>query len=319
MLDTYPVLVAIMKFYRMSASITGGRTTTLTFTNTNDYIENGAIGHYAGKTGSGGGGTKESLVVGWIAPSGARIVAAIVASDTDAHRYADMDALLGQLVVDVPPLASFTWTPASLSNPVNWLDPSDTSHLYQTTDTSTPVTASGQTVGRIEDKSGNATHATQSTSGSRPTYTVSGGASYLSFDGGDWLTYGAQVLGATHLFADATDAFLVLVAGQYVGDPGTMLAKASASAGTRTFQLFGQTSTGAEPGVYFRGSSGIKDDKNIVANTTPCVMGAMWDGTDAAFNVGDLLGWKAGDAVGSASEESRTSSSAPAPEAPARG
>ncbi len=304
-LDNYPVLISIMKFYRMSASITGGRTTTLTFTNTNNYIENGGIGHYAGKTGSGGGGTKESLVVGWIAPNGDRIVAAIVASNSDAHRYADMDALLGQLVIDFPALTTFTWTPASLSHLVNWLDPSDMSTMYQTTDTSTPVTAAGQSVGRIEDKSGNSTHATQSTSGSRPTLrNPSGDLWYLDFDGGDWLTYGAQVLGGTHLFAESSDTFVVLVAGQYDGDAGTMIAKASATAGNRTFQMFAQISTSAEPGCHLRGT-GIKVDQNVVTNETLCVMGAMWDGVDAALNVGSLIGWRAGDSVGTHAEESQ--------------
>jgi len=42
--------------------------------------------------------------------------------------------------------------------------------LYQTDDTSTPVTATGQTVGRWEDISGNARHALQATAGARPTF-----------------------------------------------------------------------------------------------------------------------------------------------------
>lgn len=44
--------------------------------------------------------------------------------------------------------------------------------LYQTTDTSTPVTANGQTVGLWLDQSGNGKNATQSTAANRPTYTA---------------------------------------------------------------------------------------------------------------------------------------------------
>lgn len=46
-----------------------------------------------------------------------------------------------------------------------WYDPSDISTLYQSTDTSSPVTTTGQTVKRLEDKSGNARHLTNSGTG----------------------------------------------------------------------------------------------------------------------------------------------------------
>jgi hypothetical protein len=49
-----------------------------------------------------------------------------------------------------------------------WYDPSDFSTMYQDNLGVTPVTAVGQTVGRIEDKSGNGNHATQATAASRP-------------------------------------------------------------------------------------------------------------------------------------------------------
>jgi hypothetical protein len=42
-----------------------------------------------------------------------------------------------------------------------WLDFTDLSTLYQTNDTSTPVTTRGQLIGRVEDKSGNGNHFTQ--------------------------------------------------------------------------------------------------------------------------------------------------------------
>lgn len=67
-----------------------------------------------------------------------------------------------------------------------WLDPSDFSTLYQDEAGATPVTAVGQPVGRINDKSGRGNHASWSTDASRPTLQQdSNGMYYLSFDGVD--------------------------------------------------------------------------------------------------------------------------------------
>ena len=67
-----------------------------------------------------------------------------------------------------------------------WYDPSDITTLFQDNLGATPVTAVGQTVGRILDKSGRGNHATQATLAQRPTYQIdSGGFPYLSFDGVD--------------------------------------------------------------------------------------------------------------------------------------
>lgn len=51
-----------------------------------------------------------------------------------------------------------------------WYDPSDTTTLFQDSAGTTPVTASGQPVGRMLDKSGRGNHATQPTAASRPIY-----------------------------------------------------------------------------------------------------------------------------------------------------
>lgn len=67
-----------------------------------------------------------------------------------------------------------------------WYDPSDLSTMFQDTAGTTPVTATGQTVARINDKSGRGNHATQATAASRPIYQVDGnGKAYLLFDGTD--------------------------------------------------------------------------------------------------------------------------------------
>src|SRR3990167_4623938 len=55
-----------------------------------------------------------------------------------------------------------------------WFRLADGSTLYQTNDTSTPVTALGQQVGRVTDKSGSGAHATQATAANRPTLPAAG-------------------------------------------------------------------------------------------------------------------------------------------------
>jgi hypothetical protein len=65
-----------------------------------------------------------------------------------------------------------------------WYDPADWSTLYQDGAGTQPVTAVGQPVGKMLDKSGRGNHATQSTQVNRPTLQQdAGGRYYLSFDG----------------------------------------------------------------------------------------------------------------------------------------
>ena len=67
-----------------------------------------------------------------------------------------------------------------------WFDPSDFSTMYQDSAGTTPVTAVGQPVGKINDKSGRGNHATQATAASRPVLQQDGaGKYYLDFDGTD--------------------------------------------------------------------------------------------------------------------------------------
>lgn len=67
-----------------------------------------------------------------------------------------------------------------------WYDPSDFSTMFQDAAGSIPVTAVGQAVGRILDKSGRGNHATQTTSTKRPVLQQdANGKYYLLFDGID--------------------------------------------------------------------------------------------------------------------------------------
>jgi hypothetical protein len=99
------------------------------------------------------------------------------------------------------PTVGRLWTPASLfaSGQMGaWYDPSDRSTLWQDTAGTVPVTAAGQSVARMNDKSGRSFHQLQATAASRPTYQVDAdGRGYLAFDGTDdfMAVSGANVLG----------------------------------------------------------------------------------------------------------------------------
>ena len=66
-------------------------------------------------------------------------------------------------------------------------DPNDLSTMYQDAAGTIPVTAAGQPVGLMKDKSGRNNHARQTTSASRPILRKNAvtGANYLEFDGSD--------------------------------------------------------------------------------------------------------------------------------------
>jgi hypothetical protein len=81
------------------------------------------------------------------------------------------------------------WTPSVLfasGQQGAWYDPSDFSTLFQDDAGTMPVTAVGQAVGRILDKSGRGHHAAQSNASFKPTLQQDGsGRYYLAFDGLD--------------------------------------------------------------------------------------------------------------------------------------
>lgn len=78
------------------------------------------------------------------------------------------------------------WAPAALfknSEKGVWFDPSDLSTLYQDVNKLSPVTANGQPVALMLDKSGNNNHATQTNPSKRPIYRTDGVLHWLDFNG----------------------------------------------------------------------------------------------------------------------------------------
>lgn len=80
-----------------------------------------------------------------------------------------------------------------------WYDPSDLSTLFQDAAGTIPVTAAGQPVGMMRDKSGRGNHATQATATSRPILQTTDGKWYLAIDGvDDWMATTAINFTATN-------------------------------------------------------------------------------------------------------------------------
>jgi hypothetical protein len=99
-----------------------------------------------------------------------------------------------------------TWTPASLTAPFAWYDPSDLTTMFQDSAKTTPVTAAGQNVCAINDKSGAGLHLTQATVGSCPVLTLDGSSRrYLACNGAKLMASGVSALdqNASFIFASA--------------------------------------------------------------------------------------------------------------------
>jgi hypothetical protein len=121
-------------------------------------------------------------------------------------------------------------------NPSAWYDPSDLSTLFQDTAGTTPVTADGQSVARVNDKSGNGHHLLQATAAQQPVYRLIGGRHSLQFDGTDDglatsgnITPGtdkAQIVAGVRKLSDASVGVLVETSLNAAGNLGTISIRA---------------------------------------------------------------------------------------------
>lgn len=80
--------------------------------------------------------------------------------------------------------SGYSGVPVSLGA-LAWYDPSDLSTMFQDSAGTTPVTADGDPVGLILDKSGNGLDLSQGTAAARPLYKTAGGLHWLQLDGVD--------------------------------------------------------------------------------------------------------------------------------------
>lgn len=144
-----------------------------------------------------------------------------------------------------------------------WYDPSDFSTMSQDDAGATPVTATGQAVGRILDKSGRGNHATQATPTSRPILRQdSGGRYYLEFDGTDdslstaSITLGSvdklQAFVGLRKMSDAAAGVVYETSANAGANSGTAALYAPSTPATANYQFFSRGTTGrtATPSPY---------------------------------------------------------------------
>jgi hypothetical protein len=136
-----------------------------------------------------------------------------------------------------------------------WYDPGDITTLFQDVAGTIPVTASGQTVALMKDKSGNGADATQSDETKRPTYYIYPGTEYgaLSFDG--------------------TNDFMVTSSINFTGT-STMTATAgfqvspTAGTGARFIVELGPVTASTNGSFYFTGPGSLNDHSIGMRGTT---------------------------------------------------
>jgi hypothetical protein len=155
-----------------------------------------------------------------------------------------------------------------------WYDPSDFSTLFQDAAGTVPVTAAGQPVGRILDKSGRGNHATQSTATARPLLGLDGsGNYYLQFDGVDDALF-------TSAFSMGSGAVSVF-AGIYRNTSGTATVCAFTPAGEGESNSFVLWSTRGlvsnDMGMAGKATTLVYSNAGAQAISTPQVQSAFWN------------------------------------------
>jgi hypothetical protein len=146
-------------------------------------------------------------------------------------------------------------TPVAVFNPAQlfsmgeqgaWFDPSDMSTLFQDDAGTIPVTATGQPVGMMRDKSGQGNHAIQAVAASRPTFTDSGGLQFLAFDGIN------DFLQVTSFSLAANDKMSFFAGIRKLNDAARgMVCEMSANVGLNNGTFFLDAPTGAANNISF--------------------------------------------------------------------
>lgn len=174
-----------------------------------------------------------------------------------------------------------TFTPASLfvsGAEGMWYDPSDFSTMFQDWQGTTPVTGTGQPVGKILDKSGNGNHLYQGTAGARPTLEQDGsGKYYLNFDGVNDVMFTGENSGGTLVtrnvpFFEANTHCVTAVSGiRKVSDTGTKVLFSSTQFSLVYDAFYMRTSVSGGPTSYSFQVSGSVDisDATAAGYTSP--------------------------------------------------
>ena len=211
---------------------------------------------------------------------------------------------LSQICIAIAQLArgGAAWSPAALASLVAWFDPSDLSTMFQDAAGTTPVTAAGQPVGLILDKSGNGHHASQTTSTARPLFQIDGsGHGHLVFDGADdYLSTAAIDLTGT----DKVTQFLGL---QNAAISGAMVYSDFGLGATGSFVSLSAIAAYGDIGIFKRGTGSNGSQKTAakpagtrgvlsfsldLAGATPDLQNPLfnWDGAPAGIGTNTDIG-----------------------------
>lgn len=302
LLSTNEILLDIWQCSTRRITVTrSGSPVLLSVNASNDMA--GEIGIVGGKTGT---LSLANLSVLWEAPNGHLCAITLFGSPDDATRYVDMRAVVAALPIDYPALAtpSQPFTPAHLFDTLGygggWWDGTGTADKWQDSAGTVAVSGSAQPVGKWAAKSGSGGVAfSQSTSSARPVYNGSG----VVFDGSDdFLDFGSGGIGATGLFADAGDEFMIVAKFTASASPSTLIARAGTTTTSRTFHLFANSGTSDQPGVWVRGAKTSTTDGNLLTGTGKAV-GVFWDGVHGGLGrvqlgAKDVLAGTAAEEVG---------------------
>lgn len=156
-----------------------------------------------------------------------------------------------------------------------WYDPSDLSTMFQDSAGATPVTAAGQPVGLLRDKSGRGNHAIQATAGSKPILRSAGNLWYLEFDGVD------DFLVTTSVNFTATDKMSVFTGLRKLSDASvSIVVELSKDSNTQDGAFFLAAPVGGSTAnIAFRSNGTIKPSSSIVKvdTLTNAVVSALSD------------------------------------------
>ena len=151
-----------------------------------------------------------------------------------------------------------------------WFDPTDISTLFQDAAGTIPVTAYGQKVGKILDKSGNGNHATQSNATLQPTYQIDNeGNPNLTFSG-SYTQLATRAIDFT-----ATAQMMVGVGLNVVGSASAAVALelgSDVNSVNGSF-LIGAPSATTDHSLYLRGTSTIRAAVNNVSDGDDIIIG----------------------------------------------
>lgn len=143
-------------------------------------------------------------------------------------------------------------------------DPNDLTTLYQDAAGTIPVTAQGQPVGLMKDKSGRNNHAYQTVSASRPILqrNATTGAYYLAFDGAD------DFLQTSNIDFTSTNKVSLFAGVRKLSDAARAIVCELGAAGKNTFLLQAPPSAGS-PTVSFNSGATILSGDNVGGVSAP--------------------------------------------------